>query len=162
MEDRLLVGVPIISIKANKYCRGSLQWELPSESLWAVLRVARFCYDHFRFIHEDVENLNLRIAVVGIDYLQIYFPSSHEMQIITSDNICIGRINQSKTVLEKGAKVFCQLHYVFSPIKSVLDFFGGYCPTPQHPPPPRTKGLKKSSKYAIRSYNFLCDERIWI
>ena len=70
-----------------------------------------------------MENLNLRIAVVGIDYLQIYFPSSHEMQIITSDNICIGRINQSKTVLEKdflaifhdgGAKVFCQFQNMLS------------------------------------------------
>ena len=50
----------------------------PHESLRAVLRVARFCYDHFRFIYEDVENLNFLIAVVGIDYLQIYFSSSQD------------------------------------------------------------------------------------
>ena len=34
-----------------------------------------------------------------------------------------------------GGGVFCQLHDVFSSIKPVLDFFGGYCPTLQHPPP---------------------------
>ena len=42
-------------------------------------------------------NLKLRIAVVGTDY-----------QIITSDNICIGRINQSKTFLEKDLSHFSQ------------------------------------------------------
>ena len=61
-----------------------------------------------------------------------------------------------------GGRVFCQLYDVFSFIKPVLDFFGGYCPTPpfpaQHPPSPPPPHQKST----IRSYNFLCDERIWI
>ena len=61
--------------------------------------MARVCYYNFRLIHEDVDNLKLQIAVVSTDHLQIYFISSQDMQIITSDNICIGRINQSKTFL---------------------------------------------------------------
>ena len=39
-------------------------------SHWAVLCVARFSSYHFRLIHEDVENLKLRIAVVGTDHQQ--------------------------------------------------------------------------------------------
>ena len=66
-----------------------------------MLRVARFCSYNFSLIHKDVENLKLRIAVVGTDHLQIYFLPSQDMQIITSANICIGRIDQSKTFLEK-------------------------------------------------------------
>ena len=61
--------------------------------------MARVCYYNVRLIHEHVENLKLQIAVVSTDHLQIYFLSSQDMQIITSDNICIGRINQSKTFL---------------------------------------------------------------
>ena len=61
--------------------------------------MARVCYYNFRLIHEHVENLKLQIAVVSTNHLQIYFLSSQDMQIVTSDNICIGRIYQSKTFL---------------------------------------------------------------
>ena len=71
-----------------------------------MLRVARFCSYNFRLIHEHVENLKLRIAVAGTDHLQIYFLSSQDMQIITSDNICIGRINQSKRFWKKIEAIF--------------------------------------------------------
>ena len=60
---------------------------------------------------------------------------------------------------------FTNCNYVFSSIKPVVDFFKGYCPTTP-PPPPRPlsclKSLMVPSWYAIWSYNFLCDERIWI
>ena len=62
-------------------------------SHWAVLCVARFSSYHFRLIHKDVENLKLRIAVVSTGHQQISFLFSQDIQIITSDNICIGRIN---------------------------------------------------------------------
>ena len=65
-----------------------------------------FCSYNFRRIHEDVENLKLRIAFVGTDHLQIYFLSSQDIQIITSAKICIGRIDQSKTFLEKDLSHF--------------------------------------------------------
>ena len=65
-------------------------------SHWAVLCVARFSSYHFRLIHEDVENLKLRIAVVGTDHQQIYIFFSQDIQIITADNICIARLYQSK------------------------------------------------------------------
>ena len=60
---------------------------------WAVLCVARFSSYHVRLIHEDVENLKLRIAVVGTGHQQISFLFSQDIQIIASDNICIGRIS---------------------------------------------------------------------
>ena len=49
---------------------------------------------------------------------------------------------------------------VFSSIKAMFNFFGGYCPNP--PPPPFIKNLMVCPWDAVRSYNFLCDERIWI
>ena len=44
-----------------------------------------------------------------------------------------GTLGTDHQILRRGGGSFCQLHDVFSFIKAVLDFFGGYCPTPQHP-----------------------------
>ena len=51
-----------------------------------------------------------------------------------------------------GGGVFRQLHYVFSSIKPVLDFFGGYCPRPQDPPP---TPHQKSDGPSLRCYQVL-------
>ena len=50
-----------------------------------------------------------------------------------------------------GEGVFCQLHDVFPSIEPVLDFFGGDCSTPQHPPPPH----QKSNGPFLRCYQAL-------
>ena len=67
-----------------------------------------------------------------------------------------------------GGRVFCQLYDVFSFIKPVLDFFGGYCPTPpfpaQHPPspPPRIKNLLSgpTTFYVMKEFGYICITRV--
>ena len=66
-------------------------------------------------------------------------------------------------MLGGGGGSFTNCNYVFSSIKPVVDFFEGYCPTPPLSRPLSSiKSLMVPSWYAIWSYNFLCDERIWI
>ena len=64
-----------------------------------------------------------------------------------------GTLGTDHQILRRGGGgSFCQLHDVFSFIKAVLDFFGGYCPTPQHPNTPTNQ---KSNGPSLRCYQVL-------